>query len=249
MQSLSPENAAVIAGSLTATGLPYDADLSLHQRLSAEVEDANEQMASAYPAVSIFGGSRVKPGSKPYNDARELGRVLACRGISIITGGGPGVMEAGNKGCVEAVYSTRVPRGTSIGLNIQLPFEQKPNDYQDLALNFKQFASRKVTFVRNSMAFIACAGGVGTLDELFEIITLIQTKKMPQRPVILFDSEVWGPLVDFLEGTVMANGWMSEADRKLFTVVDTVEEAIAALRIDTWPASCDPEVLKKLSIG
>lgn len=235
--------------SLTGKGLPYDEELGLPSRLALEVHDANIQMASAYPAVSIFGGSRVKPDSKPYNDARELGRRLATMGISVITGGGPGVMEAGNRGCMEAVYSSVVPRGTSIGLNIQLPFEQLPNEYQDLSLNFKQFASRKVTFVRNSLAFIAYAGGVGTLDELFEIITLIQTQKMPRRPVILFDSQVWGPLVSFLEDTVMANGWMSKQDRKLFTMVDTIDEAIAALNIPAWPKTCDPETLKKLSIS
>lgn len=222
---------------------------ALHERLSTEVFSANEQMASAYPAVSIFGGSRVKPGSKPYKDAYEIARQLATMGISVITGGGPGVMEAGNKGCQEAVYSTKLPRGASIGLNIQLPFEQSPNPYQDLALYFKQFASRKVTFVRNSMGFIACAGGIGTLDELFEILTLMQTRKMPRRPVILFDSAYWNPLVAFLENTIIENGWMSPDDRNLFTVVDTVEEAISALKISEWPTACDPEALKKLAIG
>lgn len=222
---------------------------TLGERLNNEVAIATMALQDIYPAVSIFGGARVKPDSPEYEQARALGERLSSMGLSVITGGGPGIMEAGNRGCKDA--QAKQPDGTagrSVGLNIMLPFEQKANTYQDTVLMFKQFASRKVMFVRNSMAFVACAGGVGTLDELFEILTLMQTKKMPTRPVILLGSKVWTPLVDFLKNSIQANGWMSEEDMNLFTVVDTVDEVVAALRIEEWPQECQPEELKKLML-
>lgn len=216
----------------------------LAERLQDDVQKAIDALEDVYPAVSIFGGARVKEGSKAYSDAREIARAISEKGVSIITGGGPGVMEAGNRGCMDAGEI----RGRSIGLNIRLPFEQKSNPFQDIELHFDQFASRKVMFARTSMAYVVCAGGVGTLDELFEILTLMQTKKMPRRPVILFDSAVWGPLVAFLDEVIKENGWMSEEDTKLYTLADTVPEILEALHMDKWPEQCDPSTFKQLSI-
>lgn len=213
-------------------------------RLQREVAHAREALADVYPAVSLFGGARVQPGSPPYEAARETARLLAERGISVITGGGPGIMEAGNRGCTEAQAPAGIQRGVSIGLNIRLPREQCGNPYQDIPLLFNHFASRKVMFARNSVGFVAFAGGLGTLDEITEVLTLMQTNKMPRRPVVLVGRTLWSPLVDWLRSSVAAQGLMSVSDFDLFQVVDTADEVLAALVRNTAPTQLDTEAQK-----
>lgn len=208
-------------------------------RLQREVAHAREALADAYPAVSLFGGARVQPGSQPYEVARETARLLAARGISVITGGGPGIMEAGNLGCSEAQAPAGGRRGVSIGLNIRLPREQCGNPYQDIPLLFNHFASRKVMFARNSVGFVAFAGGIGTLDEITEVLTLMQTRKMPRHPVVLVGRALWSPFVAWLREAVASQGLMSQSDFDLFSVVDTPEEVLLALALDAVPSELD----------
>jgi len=217
-------------------------------RLQREVAHAREALTDIYPAVSLFGGARVQPGSQPYEAARETARLLAERGISVITGGGPGIMEAGNLGCVEATAPAGVRRGLSIGLNIRLPREQCGNPYQDIPLLFNHFASRKVMFARNSVGFVAFAGGLGTLDEITEVLTLMQTNKMPRRPVVLVGRALWAPLVGWLRDSVAAQGLMSVGDFDLFHVVDTADEVLATLALDTVPVELDTDAQKAVSV-
>ena len=206
-------------------------------RLQREVAEARTALADIYPAISIFGGARVKPGTIPYEMARKTAQLLASRGISVITGGGPGIMEAGNLGCVEAQPPVGVQRGESVGLNIRLPREQCGNPYQDIPLLFNHFASRKVMFARNSVGFVAFAGGLGTLDEITEVLTLMQTHKMPKRPVVLVGRELWTPFVDWLRDSVAEQGLMGYDDFKLFSIVDTPEEVVEALVLHTIPTN------------
>jgi uncharacterized protein (TIGR00730 family) len=238
-----PADAAAI-GFVAGAPKHHPEDCDLPCRLQREVAHAREALADIYPAVSLFGGARVLPGSEPYEVARETARLLAQRGISVITGGGPGIMEAGNLGCSEAVAPDGVRRGVSIGLNIRLPREQCGNPYQDIPLLFNHFASRKVMFARNSVGFVAFAGGLGTLDEITEVLTLMQTRKMPHRPVVLVGSALWSPLVTWLRDAVASQGLMSQNDFDLFCVVDTPEEVLQALALDAVPSELDTEAYK-----
>lgn len=206
-------------------------------RLHREVAHAREALGGIYPAVSLFGGARVQPGTVHYELARKTAQLLAAQGVSVITGGGPGIMEAGNLGCVEAQAPEGVRRGVSVGLNIRLPREQCGNPYQDIPLLFNHFASRKVMFARNSVGFVAFAGGLGTLDEITEVLTLMQTHKMPKRPVVLVGRELWSPLVTWLRESIAAQGLMGHDDFNLFSVVDTPEEVLDALVLHTIPTN------------
>lgn len=198
---------------------------SLAKRIATEIAVAKEVFDEIdNPTVCIFGGARVKPGSKFYQQAEDVGYALASNGFAVVTGGGPGIMEAGNKG------AARAEDGISIGLNIILPFEQKGNEYQNVSLDFNHFASRKIMFCRNAKAFIFCAGGVGTLDELGEVLTLIQCKKHESVPVILYDSKFWLPFIDWLRDTVVANGLASIEDVNNIKIVDTPEEVLDILK-------------------
>jgi hypothetical protein len=191
-------------------------------RILGEFVNGVEDLGEVGPAVSIFGGARVKPGDWAYAQSVELAAKLVRRGFAVITGGGPGIMEAGNKGAREA-------GGTSVGLNIELPFEQKPNDYQTLGLKFRYFFVRKVMFVRSSVGYVVMPGGFGTLDELFEALTLIQTEKAYPFPVVLYGRSFWGGLVDWIRTTLLGAGVIGEADLGLFDVVDGADEALAVL--------------------
>jgi len=189
-------------------------------RIMAEFVEAFETMAGLdRPAVSVFGSARVLPGSPTYEMAREVSRKLAEAGFAVITGGGPGAMEAANLGAREG-------QGTSIGLNIRLPHEQAPNPYQDLALDFRYFFIRKVTFVKYASAFVILPGGFGTLDELSEALTLIQTKKILPFPVVLVGREFWAGLLDWLRTTLAADGMIAAGDLELMTIVDSIDEAV-----------------------
>lgn len=191
-------------------------------KIMAEFVDGFEKMSRIGPCVSIFGSARTKPDTKYYLLAEEIARKLVNAGFGVITGGGPGIMEAGNKGAFEA-------GGKSVGLGIELPFEQFFNKYidRDKNINFDYFFVRKVMFVKYAQGFIAMPGGFGTLDELFESLTLIQTHKVAQFPVVLVGTEFWGGLLDWIKTVMLAKeNNIKEVDLLLFKLVDTAEDAV-----------------------
>ncbi|MGC9323975.1 MAG: TIGR00730 family Rossman fold protein [Desulfomonilia bacterium] len=192
-------------------------------RIMAEFVDGIETLSSLEPAVTIFGSARSKPGDKYYSMAEELARQLAREGFSIITGGGPGIMEAANKGALEA-------GGQSVGLNIVLPFEQKLNPYTNIHINFRYFFVRKVMFVKYAMSYVIFPGGFGTMDELFESLTLIQTDKIKPFPVILIGSEYWAGLLTWINETMLKEDMILPEDRAIFTIVDSPRDAVEIIR-------------------
>lgn len=194
-------------------------------KVMAELVQGYEKLAKIGPCVSIFGSARLSPEDPYYHMAAEIAAKVTELGFGIITGGGPGIMEAGNKGAFEA-------NGRSIGLNIDLPFEQHFNPYihKDYSMNFDYFFVRKVVFVKYSQGFIVMPGGFGTLDELTEAITLIQTNKIGRFPIVLVGSEFWGGLLDWFKSTLLKNGLISENDLNLYRVVDTADEAVAHIK-------------------
>lgn len=181
--------------------------------------DGFEVMPNYIPSVTIFGSARVKEGDRYYEAARELAYKLAKKGFSIVTGGGPGIMEAANRGAFES-------EGNSIGLNIKLPKEQKPNKYLTEVLNFNYFFARKVMLVKYATAFILFPGGFGTLDEFFETLTLIQTKKLKPFPVILYGKEYWEGLINWLKDTVISNSYLDKEDLEIFKLLDNIDEIV-----------------------
>lgn len=190
-------------------------------KIMSEFVEAYDRMSKIGPCVSIFGSARTKSTNPYYLLAEQLAERLASKGFGIISGGGPGIMEAANKGAQQG-------NGPSVGLNIDLPFEQNHNPYIDQVhnLEFDYFFVRKVVFVKYSQAFVIMPGGFGTLDEFFEAMTLIQTKKIRNRPIVLFGSSYWGGLLSWVESTMLKKEQnISEADLQMFKVVDTVEEA------------------------
>lgn len=188
-------------------------------RIMAEFVEGFENLSDVYPAVSIFGSARCKKGDELYEKAVKLSRSLAKSGFNIITGGGGGVMEAANRGARECGVK-------SIGLNIELPFEQKPNQYSNIKLSFRYFFVRKVMFLKYAVAYIVLPGGFGTLDECFEAITLIQTKKIKPFPVVLMDSSYWNGLVNWIRETLLATGKISSEDMNIFKVMDEPDEIV-----------------------
>jgi uncharacterized protein (TIGR00730 family) len=174
------------------------------------------------PAVTVFGSARVKEGSPIYDAAREVGRCFAQAGFAVVTGGGPGVMEAANRGA-------RDGGGLSVGFNIMLPHEQSGNPYCDVSLTFKHFYARKTMFVKAAEGFVVFPGGFGTIDELFEALTLIQTGKIEHFPLVLFDSDYWGEMLDFASKELLANGMISSSDLDLMMVTDDPDEAVEAV--------------------
>ena len=178
------------------------------------------------PAVSIFGSARVDAASEPYRFAQETGRLFAEAGFAVVTGGGPGVMEAANRGCKEG-------GGLSVGFNIELPHEQGVNAYCDIAMTFKHFYARKTMFVKAAEGFVIFPGGFGTLDELFESLTLIQTGKVLNFPVVLFDSGYWGELLEWTRDEVLADGMISPEDLDLLHLTDEPGEAVRLI-VEGW---------------
>jgi hypothetical protein len=192
-------------------------------RIMAEFVDGIETLSDVNNAVTIFGSARVKPADIYYQKTENLTRLLVQNGFSVITGGGGGIMEAANKGASEA-------GGKSVGMNIQLPFEQKPNSYANIHLHYKYFFIRKVMFVKYAVAYVILPGGFGTMDELFEALTLIQTKKIKSFPLILMGSEYWRGLLDWLKNTMLQEGKISPADLDLIQVVDEPEEVVKLIK-------------------
>jgi uncharacterized protein (TIGR00730 family) len=189
-------------------------------RMTGELVEGIDSLADVRRGVSIFGSARTAPGDRYYEAARETARLLARNNYTIITGGGPGIMEAANRGAREG-------KGRSIGCNIELPFEQSANPYVDTLVNFRYFFVRKTMFIKYSSAFVNFPGGFGTLDELFEALTLIQTGKISHFPIVLFGKAYWSGLIDWLRDSVLASGKIAEADLSLIQMTDDPEEATA----------------------
>jgi uncharacterized protein (TIGR00730 family) len=192
-------------------------------RIQSEFVDGFGTLAELGPAVSVFGSARTARDHPLYATAESLAVELVRAGLAVITGGGPGVMEAANKGAAEA-------GGVSVGLGIELPFEASLNSWVNLGINFRYFFVRKTMFVKYAQAFVVLPGGFGTLDELFEALTLVQTKKVTTFPVVLFDRGYWSGLVDWLRTTLLDRGAISAADLDLFTVTDDVAEAVEVVK-------------------
>ncbi len=186
-------------------------------RIMSELVEGFEALNNIGPAVTIFGSARVEPGSVYYNKCLKVAEDLAKKGFAIISGGGPGIMEAANKGAQNA-------NGISVGLNIELPMEQMPNNFQDIRVEFRYFFVRKLMFVKYAVGYVIFPGGYGTMDELFEALTLIQTKKIRSFPVVLVGSEYWKGLIDWLKGTVLGMGAISPEDLDLMHIVDDPAE-------------------------
>ncbi len=191
-------------------------------QIMAEFVEGFERLAQVKPSVSVFGSARTAPDHPNYKLAEEICLALSNAGFAVISGGGPGIMEASNKGA----FAGKSP---SIGLNIQLPMEQAGNEYQDIGLNFRHFFSRKVMFVKYASAYVVLPGGFGTLDELAEILTLVQTNKTRRIPIILVVSEFWTGLIDWFKQTLVTQGTISAEDLDLFKVLDKPQEVVDAI--------------------
>ncbi len=191
-------------------------------RIMAEFVESFETMSQVGAAVTIFGSARTLPTDPYYEAGRQIAKKLAENHLAVITGGGPGIMEAANRGAAEA-------EGKSVGLNITLPFEQKGNPYANIPIQFHYFFSRKVCFVKYSTGFIFMPGGFGTLDEFFEVMTLVQTHRIPQFPLVLFGTDYWSGLVRWMKSTLKARGYIDPEDISLFRVTDDTDEAVKVI--------------------
>ena len=192
-------------------------------KIMGEFVEGFETLRSVWPSVSVFGSARSGRNHVYYQDAVRISQALSEAGFSIITGGGPGIMEAANLGASRG-------KGRSIGLNIKLPFEQQPNRFADIVIHFNYFFARKVMFVKYACGFVALPGGFGTLDEVFEALTLKQTRKIHDFPVILFGTAYWEGLLDWFTDQLLADKMISKRDLKLFTVTDDVDEVVDIIR-------------------
>jgi uncharacterized protein (TIGR00730 family) len=209
-----------------------------HEDLAADVSVIAAEFLAGFqkvlqidrPAVSIFGSARVGEDSEPYRRAREAGRLFAEAGFAVVTGGGPGVMEAANRGCKEA-------GGLSVGFNIELPHEQDLNPYCDLGMTFKHFYARKTMFVKAAEGFVIFPGGFGTLDELYESLTLIQTGKVSNFPVVLVDREFWGEMLEWMRTQLLADGLISSNDVELLHSTDDTNHAVRHV-VECYEARC-----------
>ncbi|MEW6161070.1 MAG: TIGR00730 family Rossman fold protein [Verrucomicrobiota bacterium] len=185
----------------------------------AEFVDSFETLSQLGPAVTVFGSARIPPTDPFYQAAVTLAKELAKHHLAVVTGGGPGIMEAANRGAAEG-------KGKSVGLNIELPFEQKGNRYANIPIHFHYFFSRKVCFVKYSIAFVFMPGGFGTLDEFFEVLTLVQTHRINRFPLILFGTDYWAGLEKWMKSTLEKRGYISRGDLDLYTITDDPKEAV-----------------------
>ncbi|MEE8379619.1 MAG: TIGR00730 family Rossman fold protein [Gammaproteobacteria bacterium] len=191
-------------------------------RILSELTEGIDKLADLGHAVSIFGSARLEPDNPHYQKAVEIAQRLAKNNFDIITGGGPGIMEAANKGALDENVK-------SVGLNINLPQEQAPNPYQNVSLDYRYFFVRKVMFVKHSMGYVIMPGGFGTLDEFFEALTLMQTEKIFPMPLILFGVDFWQGLIDWLRGTMLVNGTISESDFEFIKITDDIDEVVSIM--------------------
>jgi len=192
-------------------------------RIQSELVEGFETLFDLGPAVTIFGSARLEEDSFYYHQAVKVGKMLANAGFSVITGGGSGIMEAANKGA-------KLGKGKSVGLNIHLPAEQHANQYQDISLSFRYFFVRKLMFIKYGMAYVIFPGGFGTMDELFEALTLVQTGKIESFPIILFGTDYWKGLIDWMKNTLVPKGTIKREDFALFSMVDSPMEVCELLR-------------------
>lgn len=206
-------------------------------RIMAEFVESFETLSKAGPCVSIFGSARTKPSNPYYKCAVGIAERLAKNHLAVVTGGGPGIMEGANRGAAQA-------KGRSIGLNIELPSEQKGNPYANLPLHFHYFFSRKVCFVKYSVGFIFMPGGFGTLDEFFEVVTLVQTKRIPAYPLILFGRDYWSGLIRWMKATLEKEKLIGPDDLELVTITDDPEEAVEII-LDYMRKIGPPPVIPK----
>ncbi len=200
-------------------------------RIMAEFVEGFDELRKIVPAVSIFGSARMKPENPYYDKTVQIARKLTQNNFSVITGGGGGIMEAGNKGAAES-------GGTSVGLNIQLPFEQTPNPFINKLHLYRYFFVRKVMFVKYSVAFIFCPGGFGTMDEFFEVVTLVQTNKIKNVPMVLFGKDYWSGLLDWIKKVLLENEYISPEDLNLFLITDDIDNAVAHI-VDNYEKTLD----------
>ena len=191
-------------------------------RIMAEFVESFETMSEQDNLITVFGSARTQPEDRMYQEAEKLGAELAKHGYGVVTGGGPGIMEAANKGAKAA-------GGTSIGLNIELPMEQTPNPYQNISLDFRYFFVRKVCFLKYTYGVVVFPGGFGTMDEFFESITLVQTNKINRIPTILVGKDFWSPMDKLIEEVLLKNNMISDNDTELYRLVDSAEEAVKYL--------------------
>jgi len=196
-------------------------------RILAEFVEGFEVLPRVYPGVTIFGSARTKPDDPDYQKAEKLAELLVRAGFSVITGGGPGIMEAANKGASNA-------GGYSVGLNIRLPMEQEPNPYANIKLEFRYFFVRKVMLAKYSVAFVFFPGGFGTMDEMFEILTLVQTRKIRPVPIVLVDKQFWKPLISWFTKTLIPENKISPQDLEIFKVLDEPEEIVNYIKEKLW---------------
>jgi uncharacterized protein (TIGR00730 family) len=206
-------------------------------RIQSELVDGIEKLVKLQGAVTVFGSARIREDDPYYDEAVKVGKLLARENLAVITGGGPGLMEAANRGAFDE-------QGKSVGLNITLPAEQKPNKYHDISLNFRYFFVRKFMFVKHAVGFVILPGGFGTLDELFEALTLVQTGKAESFPIVLLGKTYWQDLIGWLTEKVMATGCIDEGDLAHISLVDTAEEAVALIR--DYREKCPPIEVSKL---
>ena len=212
-------------------------------RIMGEFVEGFDELATLTRGIAIFGSARTLPDDPDYKAAQETAALLANEGFAVITGGGPGIMEAANRGAFEA-------GGLSIGCNIELPFEQKANAYQTLSLTFKYFFVRKMMFVKYSLAFVIFPGGFGTFDELFEALTLMQTKKIRNFPIVLFGKKYWSGMLEWLGDVVLTEGKISNHDMGLFQITDSPAEVVEIVRrAQSSLAELDAEISDEIRIS
>lgn len=202
---------------------PYQEDPWRVFRIMSEFVEGFETLSECGPAVTIFGSARTKESAAEYAGARRIAQELAKSGYTVITGGGPGIMEAANRGAMDS-------NGHSVGLNIQLPMEQVVNKYVNVPIGFRYFFVRKVMFIKHASAVVVMPGGFGTLDEMFEVVTLVQTKKIKKIPIILCGRAYWKGLIDWLNSSVVENGMVSKNELDVFKIVDSAEEVVMAIK-------------------
>jgi uncharacterized protein (TIGR00730 family) len=208
-------------------------------RILSEFVEGFDTLSELPPAVSVFGSARSRQGSPEWDMAERLGAALAKAGYAVITGGGPGVMAAANKGAAEA-------QGLSVGLGIELPFEQGLNEWVDIGIDFRYFFARKTMFVKYAQAFVVLPGGFGTLDELFEALTLVQTRKVTRFPVVLMGAAYWGGLIGWLRDTMLAEGKIGTADLELLLMTDDVDRAVAHIVEADAALAAEQEAVRRL---
>jgi uncharacterized protein (TIGR00730 family) len=211
-------------------------------RILSEFVDGFEAMSQVGPAVSIFGSARTRPRNRHYLAARTLARKLATHGVTVITGGGPGIMEAANRGASEG-------GGVSVGLNIELPEEQELNPYVNLPIAFRYFFVRKVMFVKYAQAFVILPGGFGTLDELFEAVTLVQTKRIKPFPIVLYDRAYWAGLLDWMQERLIEDGMVGPRELSLVRVMDDIDDIVRFLLPHVGPVPAGSSKVKPPRVG